>query len=172
MPIDEWQARSARIVAQIEALEQFKRAKVVHSFIPDETHREVNLIPLLEKIISSKTLLAPVVAQKDLISVQINSVNELERNAFGILEPKAAKSSPLESEIDLVLAPLLAVDKAGNRLGYGKGYYDRFFKRLKKNVLKLGVAFKFQILNRVPTTENDVKLDAIATEENIITISF
>jgi len=166
---EEWQSRSARIVQNILAFEKFQQAKVVHGFIPDEHRHEVNLIPLLEWIISNqKKLLVPVVEEGELISVELTSFNHLERNSFGVLEPIERVPSSLESEIDLVLVPLLAVDSKGNRLGYGKGYYDRFFKRLNSQAFKLGVAFAFQVLNHVPATGNDIRLDAVVTESGMM----
>lgn len=172
MSKEDWQERSERIVQNIEALEKFQSAKVIHAFISDEKRQEVNLIPLLERIISSqKKLLVPVVSGNELISVELASLNHLTRHAFGVLEPVERVPSALESQIDLVLVPLLAVDRNGNRLGYGKGYYDRFFKRLGPNTFKLGVAFEFQVLDKVPTTESDVRLDAIMTESGLISVS-
>jgi len=166
---EEWQSRSARIVQNILALEKFQHASVIHAFIPDENRNEVNLIPLLEWIISNqKKLLVPVVEEGELISVELTSFNHLERNSFGVLEPIERVPSSLESEIDLVLVPLLAVDSKGNRLGYGKGYYDRFFKRLNSQAFKLGVAFAFQVLNHVPATGNDIRLDAVVTESGMM----
>jgi len=166
---EEWQSRSARIVQNILAFEKFQQAKVVHGFIPDEHRHEVNLIPLLEWIISNqKKLLVPVVEEGELISVELTSFNHLEKNSFGVREPVAHVPSSLESEIDLVLVPLLAVDSKGNRLGYGKGYYDRFFKRLNSQAFKLGVAFEFQMLSHVPATESDVRLDAVVTESGMM----
>ncbi len=162
---DDWQRRSARIVENVLALEKVQRAKVIHAFIPDENRQEVNLIPLLEWVISNqKKLLVPVIEGSELISVELTSFNHLEKNSFGVREPVMRVPSSLESEIDLVLVPLLAVDSKGNRLGYGKGYYDRFFKRLNSQAFKLGVAFEFQVLNRVPATESDIRLDAVVTE--------
>ncbi len=166
---DDWQGRSARIVENVLALEKFQRARVVHAFIPDEHRNEVNLIPLLEWIISNqKKLLVPVVEGSELISVELTSFQHLEKNSFGVREPVMRVPSSLESKIDLVLVPLLAVDSKGNRLGYGKGYYDRFFKRLNSQAFKLGVAFEFQVLNHVPATESDVRLDAVMTESGMI----
>jgi 5-formyltetrahydrofolate cyclo-ligase len=150
-------------------LEKFQQATVIHAFIPDENRNEVNLIPLLQWILSNqKKLLVPVVEGSVLISVELTSFNHLERNSFGVLEPVACVPSTLESKIDLVLVPLLAVDSKGNRLGYGKGYYDRFFKQLNSQVFKLGVAFEFQVLDCVPATQNDVRLDAVVTESGVM----
>ena len=66
--------------------------------------------------------------------------------------------------------PLLAYDKRKFRLGYGKGYYDKFFNkylRLKKNIMTIGVAFSFQKYHKLPTSNFDVKLDYILTEKGI-----
>ncbi|MFN3345279.1 MAG: 5-formyltetrahydrofolate cyclo-ligase [Chloroherpetonaceae bacterium] len=165
LPKEDWQERSARIVQNLKALEKFQSAKVIHAFISDEKRQEVNLIPLLEWIISTpKKLLVPVIERNEIISVELTSLNDLAPHTFGVLEPTERVPSLLEQEIDLVLVPLLAVDKRGNRLGYGKGYYDRFFKRLSPSTFKLGVAFEFQVLDEVPTTESDVRLDAVMTE--------
>lgn len=165
MPRDAWQEQSERIVQNIKALEKFHAAKVIHAFISDENRQEVNLIPLLEWIVSNqKKLLAPVIEGRELISVELTSLEHLTRQAFGVLEPTEREPSALESEIDLALVPLLAVDKKGNRLGYGKGYYDRFFKRLNKRIFKLGVAFDFQIVDSVPATRDDVRIDAVITQ--------
>ncbi len=172
MPKEDWQEQSARIVQNIKALEKFQTARVVHAFLSDENRYEVNLIPLLEYIISSqKKLLVPVISGSNLISVELTSFEHLTRHAFGVLEPIERTPSPLEREIDLVLVPLLAVDRNGNRLGYGKGYYDRFLKRLNPNCLKLGVAFFFQLLDKVPATEDDVPLDAVVTEKGLMIFS-
>lgn len=166
---DDWQRHSACIVQNILALEKFQQATVIHAFIPDENRNEVNLIPLLQWILSNqKKLLVPVVEGSVLISVELTSFNHLEKNSFGVREPVAHVPSSLESEIDLVLVPLLAVDSKGNRLGYGKGYYDRFFKRLNSQAFKLGVAFAFQVLNHVPATGNDIRLDAVVTESGMM----
>lgn len=169
MPKEDWQERSMRIVQNIKALEKFQTATVIHAFLSDENRQEVNLIPLLELIIASqKKLLVPVVDGSNLTTVELTSFNHLTRHAFGVLEPTERTRSPLEEAIDFVLVPLLAVDKSGNRLGYGKGYYDRFFKRLSSNPFKLGVAFEFQVLDEVPATESDVRLNAVMTEKGLM----
>lgn len=166
---DDWQQRSALIVQNITALEKFRTASVVHAFLSDENRNEVNLIPLLEWIISSqKKLLVPIVEGEHLISAELTSFNHLTRHAFGVLEPTERAPSLLEREIDLVLVPLLAIDGNGNRLGYGKGYYDRFFQGLNQRVFKLGVAFEFQVLETIPASESDVRLDAVVTETGVV----
>ena len=72
---------------------------------------------------------------------------------------------------NFILVPLLAFDKNKYRLGYGKGYYDRYLNKInkkKRNIVTIGVAFSFQRHHKLPVNENDYKLDYILTEEGII----
>ena len=87
---------------------------------------------------------------------------------FGILEPKNSK---IEIIPDLILVPLVAFDNRLNRIGYGKGYYDRSLKkinRIKKNSISLGIAYSFQKCRNIPVNKHDFKLDYIFTERGII----
>ena len=90
----------------------------------------------------------------------------LQVNKFGILEPiKSKLSIP-----NIMLVPLLAFDKNKNRLGYGKGFYDRYLNKYLnnvKNILTVGVAFSFQKYHNLPANNKDVKLDYILTEKGI-----
>ena len=71
---------------------------------------------------------------------------------------------------DILLIPLVAFDKNLNRLGYGGGYYDRLIKKLskKKNIIKIGLAFSIQEIDKVPTNMYDQKLDYIVTNKHTI----
>ena len=89
-------------------------------------------------------------------------------NQFGIFEPKKTNKAVIP---DLILVPLVAFDRKLNRIGYGKGYYDRALKRIKKNkkkMISLGIAHSFQQCNTIPVNKNDYKLDYIFTERGII----
>ena len=91
----------------------------------------------------------------------------LKVNNYGFLEPTTNTKTVSP---DLILVPLVAYDRFRNRLGYGKGYYDRFLgKYLKKhkNILTIGIAFSFQKYKKIPTSKHDVKLDYILTEKGI-----
>ena len=88
-------------------------------------------------------------------------------NKFGIPEPLKNKKSFLP---DVVLVPLLAFDNQKNRLGYGKGFYDRYLNKYSKkfnNILTVGVAFSFQKYHKLPIDNNDVKLNYILTEKGM-----
>jgi 5-formyltetrahydrofolate cyclo-ligase len=98
--------------------------------------------------------------------------NPLYVNRFGMLEPKNSKSNIVP---DLVLVPLLSFDNKLNRIGYGKGYYDRALKKIsniKKKSIFVGIAFSFQKVAKVPISRHDVKLDYIFTERGIISSNY
>ena len=129
---------------------------------------ELNVLNFLEfKNILTKDILLPVIDKKnfmDFFSWKKNDI--LFVNKFGILEPIKKKAKIP----DLILVPTLAYDKNKYRLGYGKGFYDRYLsKYLKqfKNILSVGVAFSFQKHHKLPINRNDVKLDFIITEKGI-----
>lgn len=85
-------------------------------------------------------------------------------SAYGIREPIG---EAYEGEIDVAVLPLLAVDKQGNRLGYGKGYYDRYL-RVNPKIKRVAYAFDFQVLDEVPFSEQDKKVDTVVTDKRII----
>ena len=87
---------------------------------------------------------------------------------FGTLEPKDSKKEIIP---DLVMVPLVAFDGQLNRIGYGKGYYDRILKKInkiKKKTVSLGIAYSFQKCSRIPVNKYDFKLDYIFTNQGII----
>ena len=85
-------------------------------------------------------------------------------NRFGIREPLG---EPTTEEMHIVILPLLAVDKSGNRLGYGGGYYDRYLQQ-HNHAIRIGYCYDFQIVNHVPSTSLDERLDLIVTERRIL----
>ena len=89
-------------------------------------------------------------------------------NKFGILEPV---NSEKEKIPDLIMVPLVAFDNNLNRIGYGKGYYDRSLQKInktKKNIISLGIAYSFQKCSAIPVNKYDFKLNYIFTERGII----
>ena len=88
-------------------------------------------------------------------------------NKYGILEPKKQN---VTFKPDIILVPLAAFDQKLNRIGYGKGYYDRALKQLSSNkkILTIGMAFSFQETSIIPTNQYDYNLDCILTNRNLI----
>ena len=89
-------------------------------------------------------------------------------SSFGTLEPSDSQKEIIP---DLIMVPLVAFDKQLNRIGYGKGYYDRILnkiRKIKKKTIFLGVAYSFQKCEKIPVNKHDFKLDYIFTEREII----
>ena len=129
---------------------------------------EINTLKLLEfNYISNQNLLLPIIEKNNSMNFFPWKKNEvLQVNKYGMLEPfKSKQNIP-----DIILVPLLVFDKYKHRLGYGKGFYDRYLNRyLKrfKNILTIGVAFSFQKYHKLPVNNKDVKLNYILTEKGI-----
>ena len=131
---------------------------------------EVNILKLLELASEYEfSICLPIIKSSSMMDFKYWKYKDpLNINKFGILEPK---NSNKKITPDLVLVPLLAYDSNLNRIGYGKGYYDRALKKISKNKKKtifLGVAFAFQKCLKIPINKHDVKLDYIFTERGII----
>lgn len=100
----------------------------------------------------------------------IKSVSELSVGTFGILEPVADICEKVNDFSDCVcLVPALAYDKNGHRLGYGKGYYDRFIKKFI--VISVGLCYNDFLIDALPTEKHDETVDYIATESEIICLN-
>ena len=131
---------------------------------------EVNILQFLEQAFKRKFRIAlPVIKSSGDMSFKLWIYKEpLSVNSFGILEPKNSKTELIP---DLILVPLVAYDRNLNRIGYGKGYYDRILKKIKKNknfFLSLGMAYSYQKCNSIPVDKHDVRLNYIFTEQGII----
>lgn len=174
----QWLERSQKIFDVLKADDALQRAKVVHCFISMPKRREVNTEPILQWLqAQGKEIAVPVMKSRNLVSVRFLGMDKLATGVFEVLEPTEHITID-ESTLDVVLTPLLACDRQGYRLGYGKGFYDNFFARLAAQGIqprKIGLAFSFQVLDHIPQLPDkehkDVPLDAIATDEGIIEVS-
>ena len=126
---------------------------------------EVNVLKLFEIIKKKKikTLLPVTKAKNKMNFVEWQYSDLLKVNNFGMLDPCVQKKILTP---DFMLVPLLAFDSLNNRLGYGKGFYDKFLRNRKK-IITIGIAFSFQKYNKLPVTKLDIKLDHILTEKGL-----
>lgn len=99
-------------------------------------------------------------------SVVVHDETIFKTNGYGIEEPIDGIDM-IPTEIDLVIVPLIAFDKMGNRVGYGKGYYDRFLKRCRKDCMKIGFSYFEPVEEIEDVNKLDVKLDIVITPDNI-----
>jgi 5-formyltetrahydrofolate cyclo-ligase len=135
---------------------------------------ELDLAPLMKRLRNiGKQLYLPVLRGPRLWFMPLDSRTRLVRNRFGILEPDAPASARcLPQALDLVLAPLVAFDNSGRRLGMGGGYYDRTFayllnRRYWRRPLLIGIAYDLQRVPALVARRWDVPLDGIATESGL-----
>lgn len=158
-----WDEKSNAIFSAIEHMDVFKNATSILCYwsLPDEvqTHSSVTTWA------KSKKVFLPVVKGDDLDLVLFEGIEKMEAEpVFGILEPKSSIKASV-NDIDIIIVPGVAFDKSCNRMGRGKGYYDRLLSASRAT--KVGVGFDFQLVEQVPTEPHDVQLDLIVTETNI-----
>lgn len=129
---------------------------------------EVNALDFLNELNKKKNKVClPVIKKNYKMDFKCWNPNEpLYINKYGILEPSKKNETLLP---DIILVPLVSYDKNLNRIGYGKGYYDRALKQLstKKKILTIGLAYSFQECSFVPTNRYDYKLDCILTDRKL-----
>ena len=163
VPADEKLRRSDTIMAQVERQDAFAKAKVVLLYwsMPDEvqTHSFVN------RWYRDKVLLLPCVDGDDLrLRRYTDPECMVAGEQFGIGEPSA--DTPEWTDLDaveVIIVPGVAFDRDGNRMGRGRGFYDRLLKSTP-NAVKIGVAYSFQLIDNVPVEPHDVKMNLIITE--------
>lgn len=167
MTIEDVQKNSRAIMDKIINLDIYKQSKVV--FIYMDFKNEVTTSRLLKHMLSEKKRV--VIPYTDTVNIvlipsEITKESDLMLNSFGYYEPK--NISPVDpEEIDLVIVPGVVFDKSFNRIGFGKGYYDRILSKLKPSAKKVAIAHDFQVLQSIPTEDHDIKMDMIITEETI-----
>lgn len=140
----------------------------VHLFLSIEKKNEVNTNFFVDYFFDRNIrVFVPKMLGEKLISVEINRKTESETNDWGILEPISDKDSGI-SDFDFVITPLLYSDSKGNRVGYGKGFYDQLFSQLSSKTKKIGVNFFNPDENIDDLWENDIPLDYLVTPEDIL----
>jgi 5-formyltetrahydrofolate cyclo-ligase len=158
---------SAAVIDRLKKCKYFQNAKSVMFYFP--VKGEVDLLPLMEELLKDKTkkVLLPKITQEDeLVAVEVSDMEVLRPGKYGIPEPLGGKIVKPE-KIDLVIVPGVAFDEKCNRLGMGKGYYDRFLPRVKGK--KVGVAYDFQIIPsfEFPKEAHDEPVDAVITPTRV-----
>ncbi|MGY8926035.1 MAG: 5-formyltetrahydrofolate cyclo-ligase [Flavobacteriales bacterium] len=140
--------------------------KKISLFLPIELKREINTYKIWEKAMSFDALVAiPKINEKtnDLKQVLFETEDQLEISPYGIPEPKKGRVIAAE-HFDYIFVPLLAFDKKGNRVGYGKGYYDRFLKKCTPRCKFIGLSLFDEYAPDVEDINfRDIKLDYCIT---------
>ncbi len=157
---DDRKRKSGLIAAKLFRSKVFKKAKTVMFYLSfgGEVYTEHMI---REAFNLGKKVVVPICKQNRIIKACVLSYDSaLQKGPYGILEP-VDKESVRPQDVDLVIVPGVAFDLQGRRLGRGKGYYDRFLKRLPETVPTVGLGFDFQILPAVPATTNDINVKKV-----------
>ena len=156
--------KSEAIRKKAFALVRNSSAKTVHLFLSFGSEPETHSLAsaLLD---AGFRLVVPVVREFGLVLVRFEGGTTLRAGPFGIREPSFVLPVPPE-EVDLFLLPGLGFDRAGGRIGYGKGYYDRLLRDTAAP--RIALAFQEQIVDRVPLAETDILVDTVITDKEII----
>ncbi len=160
----ERQAKSTLILDVLLAEKSFYNSLNIASYLPIKA--EVDTLGIFRKCLEmGKKVFFPKILGSEMVFLKTETLDELTPGPFNILEPPA--NSERADRLDLVLVPGLVFDLCGNRVGYGKGFYDTFLKNFPRQ-LSFALAYRFQVLKKIPTLNTDIKMGYIITEEGTI----
>lgn len=157
------------IISQINKKLDLKN-KTISIYLPIKKHNEINTFRLIDTLkINSNTIAIPKTNfdNYSMVHYAFSSNKQLEVTKFGILEPKDGEEVK-NSAFDIVFVPLLALDTKGNRVGYGKGFYDRFLSSCSEKCLFIGLHLFEEMEEIDDVNELDIKLDLCITPKRFI----
>lgn len=157
--------KSSQILAQLIALGLLDRPQVVMCYM--DFRNEVRTEALIEYLLSEeKVVVLPKVNPEtnELDLFQIQGFKDMVLSNYGILEPAEHLPAALPSDLDLILAPGVAFDLKGYRMGYGAGYYDKLLPQIRPDCAVIGLAFDLQVAESLPVEAHDQPMDSILTE--------
>ncbi|MBQ9715289.1 MAG: 5-formyltetrahydrofolate cyclo-ligase [Clostridia bacterium] len=164
--LDQRQEKSAVICKKIVDSNVFKNAKVVFAFLSFGSEVDTKII-VDACFLQGKKLCVPVCKKDGIMdAVAVENMSDMVYNKFGIAEPADVTKVVDKTDIDLVVVPGSVFDKNLNRMGYGKGFYDRYFVGTRAK--RVALAFDCQIVDEVPVDVYDVKMHCIVTEKQIL----
>jgi 5-formyltetrahydrofolate cyclo-ligase len=149
-----------RLLIQTDAFQKANRIALYYSI-----KGEVETVSLIEEWHQTKKITLPVVSGRELLFYAYTGKENLTTGAFGTWEPTLSELVTRE-EIDLFILPGVAFDYHRNRMGRGKGYYDKFLSETDKPII--GLCYGFQLKDHIPTEKHDKKMTLVITEDKII----
>ncbi len=166
-PETERLSKSAEIEKRLFSIREFAAAKSV-LFYASKSDEVLTKGMITRALSGGKRVALPVVREQDIVLSEIRCFEgDLAPGKFGILEPKAVV--PVEpGKTEAVIVPGVAFDERGNRIGFGKGYYDRLLKKLDERIPRIGLAYEFQVVPKMAGGKWDVPVHLIVTEKRTI----
>lgn len=167
----EWLGKSDAVCEFLKGLDQIRNARRVHCYVAMEHDREVATAGFLEWLCSErKEVYMPYILQGRMVSAKYLSGHRFATKPSGPPEPDPLLISEA-ARFDAVIVPLVGTDPKGARIGYGKGWYDRFFEAMQaegSRPSRIGICFGFQVVDEVCADPWDQFLDIVVTENAII----
>jgi 5-formyltetrahydrofolate cyclo-ligase len=166
--------RSSLICQKIQELPMWTTAHSVAFFHPIVQRKEINILPLvLEARAQQKRTFFPWIDPDsgEMLMREVSDESQLFEQGLGFAAPPPNAHAAREGELDLMIVPALAADPRGQRIGYGAGYYDRMLPLYCPPAQSVGVVFDFQIIAETPTTEGDIPLNWIVTDQRTLSIN-
>ena len=154
---------SLEVLSVLEITGVFQEAKTI--FIYNNLVDEVQTLDFIHKWSETKDFYLPVIEGDDIVFRQYKPSVKFNQSSLGIMEP-IGEDFTNYNKVDLIIIPGVAFDRKKNRMGRGKGYYDRFLSKLKAP--KMGICFEFQLFDNIPSDNNDIKMDYIVSENELI----
>lgn len=165
---EEYYNKSGTIINRLEEDPDFRQSRCVHCYVSMNDRREVNTRSMIQWMLNSRFKVAVPITNFDdgtLTHVQLDSYDELEENQWGVPEPPRKDPVDLDA-LDLVIVPMAGGDERCNRIGYGKGFYDRFLQEV--SCPTIGLTYEECMVDELPVEEFDVPLSKIITEDRVI----
>jgi len=157
---------SERIHQNLKQITSFTNSQNIACYFPIGSEIDTHNI-MLDMLEQDKNLLLPRIVNNNLEFCIVPNLEKLEKGSFEIMEPR--DSCKKAEKINCVLIPTVGVSKSGVRLGYGKGYYDRFLS--STDAVKISLTYSKQIVKSIPCESHDIKIDWIVTEDENVKIS-
>ena len=163
IPSEQLEEDSKKIIDKVIEHPAYQKADLIFAYV--DAKGEVKTKELIQHAWSQGKKVAVPKVHGDIMKFYlISSYEELEAGCFGIMEPKEnCQEVKRISDKSLVIMPGVAFDRTGNRIGYGKGYYDKYFSKYPE-IYKIAIAFSMQIMPEIKADEFDVKADCVITE--------
>lgn len=151
---------STIIVDKLLNLDIYKKSKVIALY--KSMLDEVDTTYLINGSLKSKIVLLPKIVNNKMCFININQDTKYIKSNIGVMEPIGKEYN---DKTDLIIVPGVSFDKDLNRLGFGKGYYDKYLTN--KNIYKIGICFNEQVVDIVPTSEYDIKMNMVITDNRV-----
>ncbi|MEK9132637.1 MAG: 5-formyltetrahydrofolate cyclo-ligase [Patescibacteria group bacterium] len=156
--------KDREIFGKLTKMTPFKAAREFFTYISHDF--EVSTDEIIEEFFEKKTVLVPRILKGEICLHEIKDEVSFVKGKFGIREPVVCVPRNELKKIAVAIIPGIAFDLTGHRIGFGGGYFDRFLKKV--HCTTIGLAYEFQIVDKVPTNEYDVAVDWIVTEKRVI----